>query len=168
MDKRVITYAILFIVLVAVQALLLNHIVLFNRAVRFIFIYFILKLPLNLNTNLLLTLGFLLGLTVDLLSDTPGVNALSCTVLSTLKRPVYYAYEQHDDQKRGIEPGMASMGRLTFSKYLLSMSAIYSLLAFFVEFINFTSVAGILINAVSSTIFTFLVILAVDSLLYKK
>ena len=168
MDKRVITYAILFVVLVTVQALLMNHIVLFNRAVCFIFIYFIVKLPLNLNKNLLLTLGFLLGLSVDFMSDTPGVNALSCTILASLKTPVFFAYEQHDDQKRAIEPGMASMGWLTFCKYLLSMSAIYSIIAIFVEFINFSSITNILINVGASTAFTFLVILATDSLLYKK
>lgn len=42
---RNLTYSILFIVLVLVQALLMNHIVLFNCAVCYIFIYFMVKLP---------------------------------------------------------------------------------------------------------------------------
>ncbi len=60
MNKSVISYIILFVILVLVQALLLNHIVLFDNAVCFIFIYFLIKLPLNLSANLVLTLGFLL------------------------------------------------------------------------------------------------------------
>lgn len=69
---RNLTYSILFIVLVLVQALLMNHIVLFNCAVCYIFIYFMVKLPPYMNTYLQLTLGFLLGLSIDMLSDTPG------------------------------------------------------------------------------------------------
>ncbi|MDE5871294.1 MAG: rod shape-determining protein MreD [Muribaculaceae bacterium] len=168
MNKSVVSYIILFVILVLVQALLMNHIVLFSSAVCFIFIYFLIKLPINLSANWLLTLGFLIGLSVDILSDTPGLNALCCTVLASLKRPVFFAYEQHDDQKRNVSPSIGTMGFLNFSKYIFSMSAIYCILAFFVEYIEFTDFVGILIKAGASTVFTFLVMLAIDSLVYKN
>ncbi|MDE5997402.1 MAG: rod shape-determining protein MreD [Muribaculaceae bacterium] len=168
MDKSFISYILLFVILVLIQVLLLNHIVLFNCAVCLIFIYFLIKLPINLSPNILLTLGFILGLSVDILSDTPGLNALCCTILASLKKSVFYAYEQHDDQKRNISPSIGTMGFLNFSKFVFSLSAIYCLLAFFVEFVNFTDVVQILIKAGASTAFTFLVILAVDSLIYKN
>lgn len=168
MNKSVISYILLFVILVLVQALLMNHIVLFGSAVCFIFVYFLIKLPINLSTNWLLTLGFLLGLTVDVLSDTPGLNALCCTVLASLKRPVFFAYEQHDDQKRNVTPSIGTIGFFNFCKYIFSISAIYCLLAFFVEFVEFTDIVGILIKAGASTLFTFLVMLAIDSLIYKN
>lgn len=168
MNKSVFSYILLFAILVPVQALLMNHIVLFSSAVCFIFIYFLIKLPLNLSANLLLTLGFLLGLSVDILSDTPGLNALCCTILASLKRPVFFAYEQHDDQKRNISPSIGTMGFFNFCKYIFSLSAIYCLLSFFVEFINFSDILEILIKAGASTLFTFLVMLAIDSLVYKN
>ncbi len=168
MNKDFISYIFLFVILVLIQVLLLNHIVLFNCAVCLVFIYFIIKLPINLTPNLLLTLGFILGLSVDMLSDTPGLNALCCTILASLKKPMFYAYEQHDDQKRHVAPSIGTMGLWNFSKYVFSLSAIYCLLAFFVEFLNFADVLGILIKAGASTVFTFLVILAVDSLIYKN
>ncbi len=168
MTKDTFSYILLFVILVLVQALLMNHIVLFNSAVCFIFIYFIIKLPINLSTNMLLTLSFCLGLTVDMLSDTPGLNALTCTILGVLKRPVFFAYEQHDDQKRNVSPSLGSMGFFNYSKYLFTLSAIYCLIAFFVEFVNFTDIVQILIKAGGSTLFTFFVILAIDSLVYKN
>ncbi|MDE7419307.1 MAG: rod shape-determining protein MreD [Muribaculaceae bacterium] len=168
MDKSVISYILLFVILVLVQALLLNHIVLFNSAVCLAFIYFLIKLPLGMSPNLLLTLGFILGLSVDILSDTPGLNALCCTILASLKKPVFYAYEQHDDQKRNISPSIGTMGFLNFSKYIFSLSAIYCLLSFFVEFVNYSDAVQILIKAGASTAFTFLVILGIDSLIYKN
>lgn len=168
MNKSVFSYILLFVVLVFLQALLMNHIVLFNSAVCFVFIYFIIKLPLNVPPNLLLTLGFLLGLSVDMLSDTPGLNALCCTILASLKRPVFFAYEQHDDKKRAISPAIGTIGFFNFCKYILSMSAIYCLMAFMVEYIEFTDILGILIKSGASTLFTFSVMLAIDSLVYKN
>ena len=168
MNKSVFSYILLFVILVLVQALLMNHIVLFSSAVCFIFIYFLIKLPINLSANLLLTLGFLIGLSVDILSDTPGLNALCCTVLASLKRPVFFAYEQHDDKNRNVAPSIGTMGFFNFCKYIFSISAIYCLLAFFVEFIEFTDIIGIFIKAGASTLFTFLVLLAIDSLIYKN
>ena len=168
MNKSVFSYIFMFVILVLIQALLMNHIVLFNSAVCFIFIYFLIKLPINVSPNLMLTLGFLIGLAVDILSDTPGLNALCCTVLASLKRPVFFAYEQHDDQKRNVSPSIGTMGFFNFCKYIFSMAAIYCLLAFFVEFINFSDVVGILVKAGASTLFTFLVMLAIDSLVYKN
>ena len=168
MNKSFISYILLFVILVLIQILLLNHIVLFNSAVCLIFIYFLIKLPLNLSPNIMLTLGFFLGLFVDIMSDTPGLNALCCTILASLKKPVFYAYEQHDDQKRNVAPSIGTMGFFNFCKYIFSLSAIYCLLVFFVEFVNFTDVMQILIKAGASTLFTFLVILAIDSLIYKN
>lgn len=168
MNKSIFSYILLFVILVLVQALLMNHIVLFSSAVCFIFIYFLIKLPINLSANLVLTLGFVLGLAVDMFSDTPGLNALCCTILASLKRPMFFAYEQHDDKNRNVAPSIGTMGFFNFSKYIFSMAAIYCLLAFFVEFIEFTDVVGILIKAGASTLFTFLVMLAIDSLVYKN
>lgn len=168
MNKSIITNAVLFVVLVLVQALILNHIVLFGYAVCFIFIYFLVRIPLTVSTNWLLTLGFLLGLSVDMLSDTPGVNALGCTLLASMKSPVYFAYEQHDDKTRDKELGMSSMGWFSFSKYLLTMSAIYCFIVTTIECLNYVSAIEILIKSASSAVFTFLVIIAVDSLFNKK
>ena len=168
MNKGFITYFVMFVTLVLAQALLMNHIVLFNCAVCFIFIYFLIKLPMEISSNWLLTLGFFLGLSVDVLSDTIGLNSLCCTILALLKKPVFYAYEQHDDHNRNISPGIAAMGWLNFSKYLVSMSAIYSLMAVVVEYAAFVDFLTILIKTAGSATFTFTIILAIDSVIGKK
>lgn len=59
MTKTIIQFSILFIVLVLLQAMVFNNICLFNVAVPFVFIYFIVYLPLTLSTNWVLTLAFL-------------------------------------------------------------------------------------------------------------
>jgi len=165
---RNLTYSILFIVLVLVQALLMNHIVLFNCAVCYIFIYFMVKLPPYMNTYLQLTLGFLLGLSIDMLSDTPGVNSLSCTLLTVARIPMYSASDPHDERGRDVIPGFATMGWLGFCKYLLAVSATYCLIATLTECMTYVNVVDILIRIGASTVFTFIILLGIEFLFKKQ
>lgn len=168
MDKSVISNIILQILLVLVQVLVCNNIMLFGIAMTFIFIYVIIRLPMNLNTNWLLTWGFLSGLAVDIFSDTPGVNALACTILAMLKRPMVYAYIPRDDRTKNISPSLASLGFAVYAKYLFSMSVIYCLLVFSIEYFNFADIKEICIMTGASSLFTFLLLLGIDGLTSKK
>ena len=71
-----------FIGLVLLQVLVLNHMHINGYATPFFFIYFILKYNSGVSRNVLMIWAFLLGLTVDILGNTPGMNAAAATVLA--------------------------------------------------------------------------------------
>lgn len=168
MDKTIFTNLVLLVCLVIVQVLVCNSIMLFNVAMAFVFIYVIIRLPMDLSVNWLLTWAFFSGLSVDIFSDTPGVNSLACTILAMLKRPMLYAYVPRDDRTKNIVPSLMSLGFSVYGKYLLSMSCIYCLLAFTIEYFNFADVKEIVIMTVASSSFTFMLLLGIDSLLARK
>lgn len=168
MNRSFFVNVTILILLVIIQVLIFNHIILFNVAISFVFIYTIVSLPMNLKTDWLLTWAFISGVLVDLFSDTPGVNALSCTLLAMVKRPVLYAYIPKDDHTKNVEPSLYSLGFSVYSKYLLTMSAIYCALVFTIEYFNFAAVKEIVIMSVSSSVFTFLLLLAIDSLIISR
>ena len=168
MDSRVWINIAVFLVLILAQVLICNHIMLFNVAMVFIFIYVIITLPMDLNTNWLLTWAFFGGLMVDLFSDTPGVNAMASTLLAMTKRPVLFAYIPRDDRTKNIVPSLYNLGFSVFGKYLLTMSAIYSVLVFTIEYFNFAAVKDIVIMSASSAAFTFLVLLGLDCLISSR
>ena len=60
-----------FIGLVLLQVLVLNHMHINGYATPFFFIYFILKYNSGVSRNVLMIWAFLLGLTVDILGNTP-------------------------------------------------------------------------------------------------
>lgn len=165
MNKQTITMALLFVVLILVQVLICNHIMLFNVAVPFIFIYFILRLPVGMSRILLLTLAFVMGLLIDVFSDTPGVNSLASTLLAMMKRPVFYAYVPRDDKTKIIVPSIASVGWQNYSKFALTMSALFCFIAFSIEYFSFAGIQDILILTAGSAVLTFALIIAVDSLI---
>ncbi len=166
--KDVIQYIVLFFVLVLAQVLICNHLALFNVAVPIIFIYFIIRLPVDMKLALLFTLSFIIGFTVDVFSDTAGVNSLACVLLASIKRPAFYAYVPRDDKTKSMVPSAAGMGLGTFSKYLFTMVAIYCLLTFTIEYFNFADVKNMVFMIAASSALSFLVILGIDSLVFSK
>lgn len=168
MDKDVISNLGILLCLVVIQVLVCNNIMLFNIAMAFVFIYVIIRLPIDMNVNWLLTWAFLSGLTVDIFSDTPGVNALACTLLAMLKRPMFFAYVPKDDRTKNIIPSLSSLGFAVYGKYLFSMVTVYCLLTFTIEYFNFADVKEIVIMSAASAALTFLILLGIDSLLARK
>lgn len=168
MGRTVITNIILFIVLVLAQVLICNHLILFGVAIPFVFIYFILALPMGISQNWLITLSFLIGFTVDIFSDTPGVNSLACTILAVLRNPVFYVYVPRDDKTKVMHPNISGLGWPVYCKYLMTMSFIFCFLTFCIEYFSFAHVKDILLLTLCSGIYTFAVNLAVASLADRK
>ncbi len=168
MNKHLLTNLIIFAILIIVQILICNQIIVFGLAVIFIFIYPIINFKLDLSTSLLLTIAFFGGLIVDLCSDTLGVNALSCTVLASIKKPIFYAYVPKDDRIKSIIPSIKTLGFANYSKFMFTLVLIYSLIAFSAEFMNFVSIITILKMTVSSAVLTYLILLGLDTLLERK
>ncbi len=168
MDKNVFSNIVILICLVFVQVLVCNNIMLFNVAMAFVFIYVIIRLPMDLNVNWLLTWAFFSGLAVDVFADTPGVNSLACTLLAMFKRPMLYAYIPRDDRTKNIAPALSTLGFAVYGKYLFSMVTVYCLLAFTIEYFNFADVKEIVIMSAASALLTFLILLGVDSLMARK
>ena len=75
-----------FIGLTLIQVLLLNNICLFGYATPFIYVYFLLVIDKDVDQSVLMLMAFLLGLIVDIFSNTPGVNA-GASVLLAFMRP---------------------------------------------------------------------------------
>lgn len=165
MNRNIALFSIIFIVTALLQVLIFNHIILFNVAIPFVFILFIIRLPINFNLNLLYTLSFLLGLIIDIFSDTPGVNALSSLITAALRRSVFFAYVTRDDRTVEVTPSISELGWGTYMKYLITITAIFCFINFSIEYFSFNSVREILIMTLSSTALSFVIILAADSLL---
>ncbi len=168
MGKNILQNILILACLIVVQVLICNHIMLFNVAMIFVFIYVVISLPMNLNTGWLLTWAFLGGLIVDIFSDTPGVNSLACTLLAIIKKPAFYAYIPKDDRTKDIEPSLINLGFSVYGKYLFTMVAAYCVLVFTIEYFSFADVKEIVIMSAASAVSTFLILLGIDSLIVNK
>ncbi len=168
MTKTILNLSALFIVLVLLQAVVFNNLILFNCAIALVFIYLIIVLPVNTRTNMALTIGFLLGLSIDVFSDTAGMNSLACTILAFIRKPIYHLYAPRDEDITGQRPSIKTMGLAAFLKYAFTMSIIYCTTVFIVEACSFFDINRLLLRIAGSTVYTFVMIYAFESLSQSK
>lgn len=164
MYRQIITYVVLFVALVLLQVTILDRVMLFSLAAPVVYIYFIIRMSMSIGVNRLMLLGFFMGLIVDIFADTPGMNALACTVLAVAKRPILMAYCQRDDQFNEIIPTLSSLGIWTYAKYLLSMVAVFCLVYFSTEFFSAARIVDVLLRTAASTLLSSVLILGLDSM----
>lgn len=161
MTKTFLSFLLLFVVLVLAQVTIFNHIWLFGLAMPLVFIYFIVSLPVTTPTNRMLTLGFMLGLTVDIFSNTAGLNALSCTILAGLRRPILRLYMPREDDMTNPMPSVKSIGAAAYTKYVLTMTVIYSIIYFIVDSAGIFNIVPTALRIIASSILTFILLMAV-------
>ncbi|MBO4870931.1 MAG: rod shape-determining protein MreD [Muribaculaceae bacterium] len=167
MTKTIIQFVILAIVLILVQAVCIK-IILFNVAVPFVFIYLILRLPMNWHTNIILTVAFLTGLMVDVFGNTPGMNALSCTVVAGVRHTVFNIFVPRENEMADPIPSIQTMGLGVYAKYMITLVFIYCTLIFFIQAFTLRDVLLTFERILASTLLTALILLGVDSLVSTK
>ena len=168
MTKFALKYILLFLLLVPAQSIVFNRMVLFDVAVPIVFIYLIIYLPVTLGTNLSTLLGFASGMLVDVFCDTPGLNALGCTVLSFIRKPTFHLYVSYDDDLAGRSPSARTMGASSFMKYMGTMALIYCVMVFTVEAFQFFNFRLLILRIVASAVYTFILLYALDALLFRS
>ncbi len=166
--KTAISIALAFILLVPAQAVIFNHLGLFNVALPIVFIYIIIMLPVTLGTNWSMTIGFLAGLAVDMFCDTAGVNTLACTILAFVRKPMFHLYMSTDDDLSGRSPSARSMGHAAFMKYLITMVLIYCSMVFTIEAFQFFNFRLLILRIVASSVYSFILLYALDCVVTRR
>ncbi len=164
MTKTIIHLVALAIAMILVQTVC-NKIILFDLAVPLLFIYVILRLPMSWHNNIVLTVAFVMGLLVDVFNNTPGMNALSCTLLAGVRHSVFNAYVPRENEMAAdTMPSVRSMGLGVYSKYMMTLVLIYCTAVFFIQAFTVRDVLLTLGRIVASTALTSLILLGLDSL----
>jgi len=161
MKLEMITHFVAFIALCLVQVLLLNHINLFGCAISFIYVYFILMFRRGYPKWAILLWCFMLGLCLDLFTNTPGVAASSCTLLGLLQPYVLNLCLKRDSAD-DIKPCMATLGVWKYMGYAFILTLVYIILFFTTESFSFFNWQQWLLDIGGSTALTFLSIIVID------
>ena len=167
MSKRPTWYILLFTVVVLVQVLFMNQIQ-FSRFVNpYFYVLFILLLPINFPRYLMLILGFLLGLTIDIFSNTPGIHA-SATVFMAFVRPYVINASNLDDKEQILCPTIANIGFSWFIRYAGILILAHHFFLFYVEIFSFHGFFQTFFRSFLSSIFTLIFIVISQFLIFRK
>ncbi|TGD57361.1 rod shape-determining protein MreD [Flavobacterium humi] len=166
MNSALILNLIRFILLLAAQIVIFNNIDLFGYINPYPYILFILLYPVNTNRARLLIASFLLGLTVDLFSNSGGVHAAACLILAYV-RPSFFKFSfglSYEYQTIKINDRL-SPERFTF---ILISILTHHLILFLLELFKFTFILDALLRTIVTTLFTLLVSILIIYLFKPK
>ena len=152
-----------FICLVLLQVLILNNVHIAGYATPFLYIYLILKFESDVPRNALMLWAFFLGLAVDILSDTPGMNAAATVLLAFLRPSLLRLFTPRDNPDSFI-PSFKTMGISPFLKYTTASVFVHSLALLSIEFFSFTSIWLLLLRVLLCTILTVTCIIAIEGI----
>jgi rod shape-determining protein MreD len=117
MINNTLRFGLIFILLILSQVFLFNNIQFSGYVNPYVYIMFILLLPIELPAWLLLILSFLTGLVIDFFSGSLGMHA-SSSVLAGFVRPyVLQILSPRDGYEPGSEPSMIIYGFRWFFIY---------------------------------------------------
>ena len=168
MIKDMGKYVIMFFVLVLVQVLILNNIQFSGLVNPYIYILFILLLPFTIPGYLLLGICFVLGISIDIFGNTPGIHAGATVLLGFLRPWIAQLVSSRELIEKGNTPSMTQLGFASFIKYTVISVLIHHLFLFFAEAFSFGDFFETLLRWILSSIFSIIIILGSQFIVFKN
>lgn len=165
MSRAGIWHFLAFFIYLLAQVVLMKNLVLFNTAFCFIYIAFILFLPIETNILLLMVLGFALGFLVDIFYDSLGVHASALVLVAFVRNFWLSRITPQGGYDAGDGPTLASNGLQWVLVYMLPIIFINHFALFFIEAGGFGLIWYTLSKILFSTIFTLLILLLMQYML---
>lgn len=133
MNRNFVILTISFLVLIPVQVLVLEHMALFNLGFCFLYLLFVLLLPVELGHSKGMGIALALGLLVDVFAATIGIHA-AATVLLMFLRPFWLrVIIPRSGFEVNVLPSIANYGLVWFIVYAGPLIILHTLAFFFLE-----------------------------------
>ena len=157
-----------FLLLMALQLLVLNYVYLGGYVMPMIYVLFILMLPTDTGRIPMLLIAFGTGLLADIMNGTLGFHALACTVVAMLR--IWFADRilTRGEPIVITRPSIYSVTPQSFITYLLLMLAAFYLVFFTTELWGFRGFGGVILATICSTLVTAILIVIYQLLFLKK
>ena len=159
MQKSLLSYIIRYFIIVVIQVFVLNKIQIGGYINPFFYVFFILILPFDIPKYLLLILAFILGLTVDMFSDTAGLHTSAAVFMAFLRPAIIRATSVKKEFDPNSYPGLHNMDFSWIVTYSIILILAHHAFLFFLEVFSFSDFFSTLWRSIVSTFFTFLLVL---------
>ena len=168
MIKNILLYPFSFVAFIAIQVLVLNNIQFSGFINPFLYILFILWLPIEMPKWLVMVVSALLGMAVDVFSNTLGMHMSASIFLAFCRPYVLSILAPRDGYETNAVPNQQQMGLSWFMTYASIGTILHHLFLFFVEVFRFNEVWRTIGRSLASSLFTLLLILITQLFYYNR
>lgn len=162
MINSILRFGLIFILLILLQFLLFNNIQFSGYVNPYVYILFILLLPVETPAWLMLIVSFTTGIIIDMFSGTPGMHS-SATLMAGFFRPyVLRLIAPRDGYEAGSSPSMITYGFRWFLSYTLLIVLIHHTTLFYLEVFRLSGFFRTMLRVFLSSLFSIAFILLIE------
>lgn len=155
-----------FVFLLFIQVVIFNKILLFGFVNPYLYIIFILLFPINSQQWALMLVSFLLGITLDMFGNSGGAHAAACLVIAYFRPFILQACFGLNYVHQNLKLNNTSFKQLTL--YVTIMVVIHHLTLFSLEVFELKHIRFILLQTLSSGLFSIVLIILGLSLFQRN
>ncbi|WP_236675984.1 Rod shape-determining protein MreD [Chryseolinea lacunae] len=159
MSRVSILQIVSFFIYLFYQVLILQNVVLFHTAFCFLYVAYLLLLPVETNPLILMAIGFVMGFTVDLFYESMGLHAFACVLVMYVRNYWLNNLTPQGGYDSSAIPSLALNGLQWFMVYMTPMLFLHHAVLFYMEAGGFGMFWFTLWKTITSTFFTLFVIL---------
>ena len=127
--KNFFKYTLLFVIVVLLQVLLFNNMNLFGLVNIYIYLIFLISLPVGMSRDLQMVLAFLLGLCVDVFTNTLGMNIFASVLVAFVRNSLLGRLYNRQELEASVSPSIKTIGRPAF-RFFHCLVAPYRIILF--------------------------------------
>jgi hypothetical protein len=125
-------------------------------------------MPFDTPKWMLLAASFMLGLSIDIFTNTIGLNAAACVLMAFARPFVITAISSGPESLLGDTPSIRNQGVKWFLYYAVILIVVHHFILFFLEIFRFSEFPGTFLRVLLSSAFTLLLVLLSEYLLYPR
>ena len=156
--QRILEYIVVFAVLVLLQEFAFDKINFWGVVNPYIYIMFIIMLPMELRGWLVLFLGFFTGTVIDLLSGSAGLHMIAATWMAFVRPTVLNFTAGRDAVQEGGIPTSSLIGAGKFLAYAGVMTLLFAIPFFLLEVMSIENIYMTLLRILLSSAATVIIV----------
>jgi rod shape-determining protein MreD len=160
-------YSSWFLLLVLLQGLVFNNVLFWGYLNPYLYVLFILILPVNTDKALLLVACFALGACMDMFENSGGIHAAACTFIGFI-RPIVLRILSRRQGAELNELRLKDLGLPTTAVYSIILIFLHHLLLFGLEAFKLSEIGLVMLRAIYSSLFTFALVMMVQLWRYRS
>lgn len=168
MTREIFFYIIRFFMLIVVQIMLLNNVQFSGLLNPYLYIYFLIVLPVDFPPNAGLFVGFVMGLIIDTFSQTLGMQTIAAVFLAYARPYILRYMAPRDGYEFSRNVSIKQMGWLWFLTFSGIMVFLHHFVLFFIESFRMSGLGYTVSKSLGSSLLTMSLIVIVQLLFTKS
>jgi hypothetical protein len=167
-SKTIISSLTGFFVYFLVQVFVLKNLVIFDMAFCFLYVFYILLLPIETKTIPLMLIAFILGILIDIFYDSLGIHTASTVALAFVRNTWIQINIPTGGYDENVQPSILNMGAGWFFTYSVPLILFHHFIFFYIDYLGTGLYLPVVNRIVSSAAFVWILGILVQMLFYKR